>query len=115
MSLTVRGIRDTMPAGTLAGNLSRFPQAAQKLTLLQLVKAIGAGSQYASVLGAVPPIANLDLLANVSGAPNVATGITLSQFLDAVLGANTGLTIVRGATGWEVASGMGDTLTWLNC
>jgi hypothetical protein len=46
------------------------------------------------------PIANLLLLANISGSTAAPAGNTLSNILDAILGSSRGLIIYRGAAGW---------------
>ena len=46
------------------------------------------------------PIANLLLLANISGSTAAASGNTLSNILDAVLGSSRGMLVYRGASGW---------------
>jgi len=46
------------------------------------------------------PIANLNLLANISGASAAASGNTLSNILDAVIGSSRGTLLYRGASGW---------------
>jgi len=46
------------------------------------------------------PIANLLLLANISGATAAASGNTLSNILDAVISSSRGTLLYRGASGW---------------
>jgi hypothetical protein len=46
------------------------------------------------------PIANLLLLANISGSTAPPSGNTLSNIFDAVLGSSRGMLVYRGATGW---------------
>jgi hypothetical protein len=46
------------------------------------------------------PIANLQLLANLSGSTAVATGQTLSAVLDATISSARGTLLFRGASGW---------------
>ena len=46
------------------------------------------------------PIANLNLLANISGSTASASGNTLSSILDAAVGSSRGTLLYRGASGW---------------
>ena len=64
----------------------------------------GAGLSGGTITGsgtiALAAIGSLDLLANSTTASAVPTGVTLSSYLDAVLGATQGAVIYRSASGW---------------
>jgi hypothetical protein len=50
------------------------------------------------------PLANLALLANVTGSTAAPAGVSLSTLLDAVVGTERGSILRRGGTGWAVLS-----------
>jgi hypothetical protein len=50
------------------------------------------------------PIANLLLLANISGSTAAPSGNTLSNIFDAILGSSRGMLVYRGASGWVALS-----------
>jgi hypothetical protein len=65
-----------------------------------VISAVGGGG------GSLPSVANLDVLANISGAAAVPTGNTMTSIFDAVFGTTVNGIITRGASVWNLVSNL---------
>jgi hypothetical protein len=73
---------------------------------------IGAGAWHVAVLG---PIADGDLLANISGVSAIPGGTTLSDYLDHVVSSSHGDMVIRNSSGWvRLAKGAADQVIHVN-
>lgn len=80
---------------------SLFEQLLQPIQLRENISEM-IFSPSESVSGAANTIGDGEMLANIAGAPAIAVGTTLSDYLDAVLGNTQGSLIYRGATLWNL-------------
>ena len=93
------------PGGTVDflradGSWSAPPSGTGTVTSVVAGTGLAGGTITGSGTIALAAIGSLDLLANSTTASAVPTGVTLSSYLDAVLGATQGAIVYRSASGW---------------
>ena len=95
----IRGIRDSLIAGTVVGRMPGSNGVAQQIPLAALGKSISSAVPSGSLVG---QIGNGMVLANISGASNTPVGNTLTAVIDSVLGNAQGDILYRNGTVWTV-------------
>lgn len=98
----VRGVRQTLPSGTLIGRLSGGKGPAQQLTLAQLAQTIQQSGNILLPQPGLSAVASGDVLANITGSSAIPVGNTLTAILDFVMGSTEGQILQRGASAWQV-------------
>lgn len=115
---TVRGIRDTLPAGYILGRISRGDGPAELVKFSDLARTSavsGVTNQVATgVVNTAITLPTLNVLANPTGTDAPAIGTTLTELLDFATGtagdaADQGTILFRGASDWEILAPGTDT------
>lgn len=96
----LRGIRAPLDSGYLLGRLVKGRGDVHPIKLVDLNTALQNQPNGASG-GGLDPIADKEILSNISGSSGVPVGNTLSALLDAILGNTSGLIVNRGSSAWR--------------
>jgi hypothetical protein len=95
----------TIAAATLLGNATGATAAPTAIPLGANLSIVG-GALTAAAGSGLSSVANLDVLANISGAAAVPTGNTMSSIFDAVFGTTVNGIVTRGASVWNLVSNL---------
>lgn len=99
----IRGIRQPIPSGYVLGRKSAGTGQPELVSINDLGQSLVGGSAAVSGGGGsaiLAPIADKNLLANISGSTTQPAPHTLSDILDAILSNVRGSVVYRGASAW---------------